>query len=83
MLKYYKIREDFIMKKKTHPNYAKKKFVCSCGSEFLLGSTYGKTGELHITVCSNCHPFYTGKNRFLDSTGRVEKFRQKFAKRTS
>lgn len=67
------------MKPETHPEYAEITVTCSCGNTFKTGSTMGR--NLNIEVCSQCHPFYTGKQKILDTAGRVEKFRQKYAKK--
>jgi large subunit ribosomal protein L31 len=67
-----------IMKEGIHPQYADVKVVCSCGNEFTTRSTMGK--EMHVEVCSSCHPFYTGKQKVLDTAGRVDKFRRKYAR---
>ncbi|MBT9611684.1 MAG: 50S ribosomal protein L31 [Burkholderiales bacterium] len=67
------------MKPETHPEYAEISVTCSCGNTFKTGSTMGR--NLNIEVCSQCHPFYTGKQKILDTAGRVEKFRQKYAKK--
>ena len=66
------------MKTGIHPNYFEIQVNCSCGNAFKTGSTVNK--PLHVEVCSNCHPFYTGKQKIMDTAGRVEKFRQKYAK---
>ena len=68
------------MKTGIHPDYHDIKVVCSCGNTWQARSTMNK--ELHVEVCSNCHPFYTGKQKIVDTAGRVEKFRQKYAKKT-
>ena len=65
------------MKTDIHPNYDTVKVVCSCGNTFESRSTVGKE-ELHLDVCSNCHPFYTGKQKIMDSAGRVEKFKSRY-----
>lgn len=65
------------MKPETHPNYEEISVVCSCGNSFKTRSTASK--DLHIEVCSLCHPFYTGKQKIVDTAGRVEKFRQKYS----
>jgi large subunit ribosomal protein L31 len=65
------------MKTGIHPDYKEITVICSCGNTFKTRSTLGK--ELHIEVCSACHPFYTGKQKIVDTAGRVEKFRQKYA----
>lgn len=64
------------MKADTHPNYAEINITCSCGNKFKTKSTVGK--DMNIEVCSQCHPFYTGKQKILDTAGRVEKFKQKY-----
>ncbi len=64
------------MKPDIHPQYNEIKVICSCGSEFTTKSTL--KDELHIDVCSSCHPFYTGKQKIVDSAGRVDKFRRKY-----
>ena len=66
------------MKPSGHPQYKEIVVTCSCGNKFTTASTLGK--PLQIEVCSECHPFYTGKQKILDTAGRVEKFRQKYAK---
>ncbi len=60
-----------------HPEYNDVKVTCSCGNQFDTRSTIGKD-ELLIEVCSKCHPFYTGKQKLVDTAGRVDKFRQKY-----
>jgi large subunit ribosomal protein L31 len=64
------------MKAKIHPQYKEITVHCSCGSSWTTRSTLGK--DLNIEVCSACHPFYTGKQKVLDTAGRIEKFRQKY-----
>jgi len=65
------------MKEGIHPVYQDIKVGCACGNSFVTRSTLGR--DLNIEVCSNCHPFYTGKQKVIDSGGRIEKFRQKYA----
>jgi large subunit ribosomal protein L31 len=65
------------MKPSIHPTYTEINVTCSCGSVFKTQSTMGR--PLQIEVCSECHPFYTGKQKIVDTAGRVEKFRQKYA----
>jgi large subunit ribosomal protein L31 len=67
------------MKPKIHPEYKEINVICSCGNTFKTRSTLGK--DLHVEVCSSCHPFYTGKQKIVDTAGRVEKFRQKYTKK--
>jgi len=62
------------------PDYADVTVTCSCGNSFVTGSTAGK--DLHIEVCSACHPFYTGKQKLTDTGGRVERFRRKYGIKT-
>ena len=64
------------MKADIHPDYQEITVTCSCGNEFKTRSTL--QGPLSVEVCSNCHPFYTGKQKMLDSGGRVDKFRRKY-----
>jgi large subunit ribosomal protein L31 len=64
------------MKEGIHPAYKETKVICSCGNSFETRSTLGQ--ELQVEVCSVCHPFYTGKQKLVDTGGRVEKFRQKY-----
>ncbi len=66
------------MKANIHPEYHALKVVCSCGNTFETRSTL--EGELHVEVCSKCHPFFTGKQKIVDSGGRVDKFRKKYAR---
>jgi len=66
------------MKADTHPEYNEIKVNCSCGNEFATSSTLGR--DLHIEVCSACHPFYTGKQKMMDTAGRVDKFRKRYAR---
>ena len=65
------------MKAKTHPKYNEITVTCSCGNSFQTRSTYEES-KMHIEVCSECHPFYTGKQKVLDAGGRVDKFRRKY-----
>lgn len=69
------------MKEGIHPNYVEIDVTCSCGNSFKTRSTYGR--PLHIEVCSSCHPFYTGKQKIVDTAGRVERFRQKYGKKAA
>ncbi len=64
------------MKPEIHPAYHEIDVKCSCGNAFKTRSTLGK--ELRLDVCSACHPFYTGKQKIIDTGGRVDKFRQKY-----
>ena len=63
------------MKKEGHPRYLTAHVKCGCGNTFVTRST---AGDLHIDICSNCHPFYTGKQRLIDTGGRVDRFNKRF-----
>jgi large subunit ribosomal protein L31 len=65
------------MKTKIHPTYARAHVSCTCGNEFITRATQD---ELRVEVCSNCHPFYTGRQKLVDSGGRVERFQRRVAK---
>ena len=64
------------MKTEIHPNYSEINVSCSCGNSFTTRSTVGH--DLNIEVCSSCHPFFTCKQKIVDTAGRVDKFRQKY-----
>jgi large subunit ribosomal protein L31 len=64
------------MKEATHPEYKEITVNCTCGNSFKTGSTLGH--DLQVEVCSSCHPFYTGKQKIVDTAGRVDKFRKKY-----
>ena len=67
------------MRKDIHPKYyPKAKVICACGNTFTVGSTQEL---IEVEICSNCHPFYTGKEKLVDAMGRVEKFRKRLAKK--
>jgi large subunit ribosomal protein L31 len=65
------------MKPEIHPEYKDVNVTCSCGNSFQTRSTIAKD-ELQVEVCSQCHPFYTGKQKILDSAGQIDKFRKRF-----
>ena len=67
------------MKDGIHPTYHDINVTCSCGARFSTRSTV-EQDDLHIEVCANCHPFYTGKQKLVDTAGRVDKFRRKYAR---
>lgn len=67
------------MKPDIHPQYVVTEVSCSCGNSFTTRST-ARNGVIHVETCNVCHPFYTGKQRVLDTAGRVAKFEQKYAK---
>ncbi len=63
------------MKKDIHPKYGTTSVRCACGNTFETGST---KQDIHVEICSACHPFYTGKQKLIDSGGRVDKFKKKY-----
>ena len=63
------------MKEAIHPNYEETKVICACGETFVTRSTKG--GDIRLDICSKCHPFFTGKQKFVDAGGRVDKFRRR------
>jgi len=65
------------MKKDIHPDYSETVIRCACGNEIVAGST---KKDIRVEICSNCHPFYTGKQKLVDSAGRIERFRKKYEK---
>lgn len=64
------------MKPDIHPNYKPATVHCACGNTFQTRTT---SGDIGVEVCSNCHPYYTGKQKLMDTAGRVERFRQRYA----
>lgn len=66
------------MREKIHPEYKEAKVVCACGDTFITRST---KSLIKVDICSKCHPFYTGKQKIVDTEGRVEKFMRKYGKK--
>ena len=66
------------MKPEIHPNYTEINVTCACGHSFMTRSTMGE--ELHIEICSECHPFFTGKQKLVDTAGRVDRFNKRYAR---
>jgi large subunit ribosomal protein L31 len=66
------------VKQGIHPEYKEAKLVCACGENFTTRST---VSTIRVDICSKCHPFFTGKQKLVDSEGRVEKFRKKYSKK--
>ncbi|NJB68904.1 large subunit ribosomal protein L31 [Desulfobaculum xiamenense] len=66
------------MKNDIHPKIYKAKVRCACGNEIELLTSKGE--EMSVEICSSCHPFFTGKQRFVDTAGRIDRFRKKYAK---
>jgi large subunit ribosomal protein L31 len=65
------------MKEKIHPPYYQTTIRCACGNEIPIGST---RKEIRVEICSKCHPFFTGKQKIMDSAGRIERFQKKYSK---
>jgi large subunit ribosomal protein L31 len=73
------LREELTMKKGIHPDYFPEARVsCACGETFTTGST---KKEIRLEICSKCHPFFTGKQKLVDSAGRVERFEKRYSKK--
>jgi len=66
------------MKEKIHPKYQETTIICACGASIRTRST---KQNLHVDICSNCHPFFTGKQKLIDSAGRVDKFKRRYEKK--
>jgi len=66
------------MKAGIHPQYDEVNVVCACGNTFKTRSTH--KGDIRVEICSNCHPFFTGRQRVVDTEGRVDRFQKKYAK---
>ena len=71
--------EDETMKAGIHPDYVNVNVHCACGATWTTRSTKGQ--ELRLEICSNCHPFFTGKQRLMDTAGRVERYTRKYGKK--
>lgn len=67
------------MKPNIHPKYEESRVVCACGESWTTRST---KKEIHVEICSACHPFFTGKQKLIDTAGRVERFNKKYGKKT-
>jgi large subunit ribosomal protein L31 len=65
------------MKKGIHPNYRETRVICACGETFLTRST---KNEIRVEICSKCHPFFTGKQKLVDTAGRLERFQRRYKK---
>lgn len=75
-------RKGILMKENIHPNYKVVNVQCSCGHQFSTRSTY-HGDALRVEVCSECHPFYTGKHKIVDTEGRVDQFMRRYANKQS
>jgi large subunit ribosomal protein L31 len=71
---------EAIMKKDIHPQFLDSVIKCACGATFETKSTQK---EIRVEICSNCHPFFTGKQKFLDTAGRIERFKKKYGKKSN
>ena len=69
------------MKQDIHPNYTEMTATCSCGNSIKTKSTIAK--DIHIDICSECHPFYTGQQKIMDTAGRIDKFNKRFGGKRS
>lgn len=67
------------MRADIHPNYSQINVTCACGNKFETGSTLGK--DLNVEICSECHPFYTGKQKVMDTAGRVGRFKERYGRK--
>jgi len=72
---YFQSKEVTAMKEGIHPNYQQTTIKCACGEIIETGST---SKDIRVEICSKCHPFYTGKQKLVDTSGRVDKFNRKF-----
>jgi large subunit ribosomal protein L31 len=72
--------KEHALKKDIHPEYVETTVTCTCGNTFTTRST-ATSGQIHAEVCSNCHPFYTGKQKILDTGGRVARFEARYGKK--
>lgn len=79
MLGLILLTREVAMKPDIHPNYSEVAVTCSCGNTFNTRSTMNRA--LNIEVCSSCHPFYTGKQKIVDTAGQVDKFRRRYGAR--
>ena len=69
------------MKAGIHPAYSEINVICACGSTFRTRSTH--KGDIRVEICSKCHPFFTGRQKLIDTAGRIDKFQKKYAKKTA
>jgi large subunit ribosomal protein L31 len=74
---YYNPFGEFDMKKGIHPAYGESKVICACGETFTTRST---KKEIRVEICSKCHPFFTGKQKLVDTAGRLERFERRYKK---
>jgi large subunit ribosomal protein L31 len=74
-----KAKESKQVKQNIHPKYEETRVVCACGETWTTRST---RKEIHVEICSVCHPFFTGKQKLIDTAGRVERFQKKYGRKT-
>jgi large subunit ribosomal protein L31 len=74
---FWILTKGFIMKENIHPKYEVTEVKCACGHTFQTRST---RPEIRVEICSSCHPFFTGKQKLVDTAGRIEKFKKKYGK---
>jgi large subunit ribosomal protein L31 len=73
-------QEKDVMKEGIHPDYKPAKVLCACGNEIVTRSV---RGDFHVEICANCHPFFTGKQKIMDTAGRIEKFKNRYGNASS
>lgn len=73
-MRHVLLKEVIIVKEGIHPNYEQTTIKCACGAVFETGST---KKDLHVDICSKCHPFFTGKQKLVDTGGRIERFKKR------
>jgi large subunit ribosomal protein L31 len=81
VLSVEKNEREEVMKPGIHPEYTEITVTCACGETFKTRST--KKGDLHVEICSACHPFFTGKQKLVDTAGRVDRFNKRYGKKTT
>jgi large subunit ribosomal protein L31 len=79
IIRFVSSKGEMKVKEGIHPNYVEARVVCACGHSWTTRST---KSDIHVEICSNCHPFFTGKQKLVDTAGRVERFQKKYAKKT-
>lgn len=77
MVEDVRIKEEKVLKEKIHPKYFETTITCACGNVIHTRST---AKDIHVEICSQCHPFFTGKQKLVDTAGRVERFRKRYQK---
>lgn len=75
------LKKIYIMQADIHPDYKKISVQCNCGNAFETGMSYKKSDQLKVEICSQCHPYYTGNEKIVDTEGRVESYYSKYGKK--